>query len=59
MNEITSAPAYRAIVDLGKPMVPLLLKELEEGRQDWWFQALHEILDDGPEIPRVRTRPAP
>jgi len=42
-------PAYQKIIGLGKDIVPTLLQHLQES-PDWWFNALHAILKDGPEI---------
>jgi hypothetical protein len=41
-RRMAAHPAYRAIVGLGKPAVPLLLAELER-HPDHWFNALHEL----------------
>src|SRR5215471_4824898 len=35
-------PAYREIIHMGEPVVPLLLAELER-EPDFWFAALREI----------------
>jgi hypothetical protein len=43
-------PAYCKIIDLGKPAVPLLLRELQL-EPDYWFWALHRITGENP----VRT----
>jgi len=40
-------PTFRAIVALGKPAIPLLLKQLEIDR-DFWFYALREITGENP-----------
>ncbi len=53
-------PGYRAIVALGLPVVPHLLREMTEQQTDRWADALREILGDGPVIPREdqgRTEP--
>jgi type I restriction enzyme M protein len=44
---ITSHPAYREIVKMGMPVVPLILKELSQ-KPDHWFVALHEITGADP-----------
>jgi hypothetical protein len=43
-------PAYRAIIGLGAPAVPLLLAELRD-RPDFWFAALREITGENPVPP--------
>jgi hypothetical protein len=43
-------PAYQAIVDLGPPVVPLLLGDLETERVHW-FEALKAITGEDP-VPR-------
>jgi len=50
-------PAYRAIVDLGADVVPLLLQELER-EPDHWFRALHALTgaDPVPEESRGKVR---
>lgn len=40
-------PAYREIISLGLPVVPLLLRDLEEN-QTHWFAALREITGADP-----------
>jgi hypothetical protein len=40
-------PAYREIISMGKPVVPLILAELEE-RPDYWFAALRAITGEDP-----------
>jgi hypothetical protein len=44
-------PAYRAIVAMGQPAIPLLLAELER-QPDHWFIALHELTGAEP-VPAV------
>jgi len=48
-------PAYRAIVGLGKPVIPLLLVELEL-EPDHWFIALHELTGAEPVPEESRGR---
>ncbi len=43
-------PAYRAIIALGPPVVPLLLRDLER-EPAHWFEALQAITGDDP-VPR-------
>lgn len=50
VESLTDTPAYRAIIALGRPAVPLLLAEL--GRKvDHWFPALHAITGEDPVPP--------
>ena len=46
-------PSYRAILTLGKPAVPLILRELER-QPDYWFEAL-EALTGCDVAPDART----
>lgn len=45
-----SHPAYRGVIALGQPVVPLLLRELEP-EPVHWFEALKAITDEDP-VPR-------
>jgi len=47
--EITGHPAYRAIIEMGQPVIPFILKEMEQ-RPDHWFIALEEITGKHPDI---------
>ena len=47
MEQITSHPAYRRIVELGEPAVPLILQELHRAGGDW-FPALRAITKANP-----------
>lgn len=49
----TSHPAYRAIVQLGEEVVPLLLRELRQ-QPEPWFVALREITGVDPVRPEYR-----
>ena len=40
-------PAYQAIIELGQPVVPLLLRELEK-EPVHWFEALKAITGEDP-----------
>ncbi len=40
-------PAYQHIIGIGMPAVPLLLRELKEN-PDHWFWALHAITEQDP-----------
>jgi hypothetical protein len=53
-------PAYREIVSLGRPVLPLIFKELVREPGFHWFHALRDIVGSGPEIPadaRGKLRP--
>lgn len=50
IRDMVGHPAYRAIVRMGDPAVPLLLRELQT-EIDHWFIALSEITDADP-VPR-------
>jgi hypothetical protein len=54
---LTDHPAYKAIIDLGPNVVPLLLQELER-EPDHWFRALHALTgaDPVPEESRGKLR---
>lgn len=46
-------PAYQMIIGMGPDIVPLLLRELEQ-RVDFWFWALHAITEEDPVPPESR-----
>jgi len=43
----TSHPAYQQIIAFGKPIVPIILKDLEK-EPNWWFTALSAITGKDP-----------
>lgn len=47
MGRACRHPAYRAIIALGPPVVPILLNELRTN-PDWWFEALEELTGANP-----------
>ena len=49
-TSMVSHPAYRAIIALGPPVVPLLLRDLEQ-EPVHWFEALQTITGEDP-VPR-------
>ena len=49
-QQMAEHSAYREIVSLGKPVVPLIFRVLVREPGFHWFQALREILGSGPEI---------
>ena len=44
---ISAHPAYQAIIALGRPAVPLILRDLEQ-EPAHWFEALHAITGEDP-----------
>jgi hypothetical protein len=40
-------PSYRALLDLGEAVIPLVLRELKQ-RPDWWFDALRKLTRENP-----------
>jgi hypothetical protein len=40
-------PSYLRVIGLGKPVIPLLIKELQ-GSPDHWFSALEAITGENP-----------
>jgi hypothetical protein len=59
-HQMAEHPAYRAIVSLGQPVVPLIFKELARDPGFHWLHALRDITGSGPEIPseaRGKLRP--
>ena len=47
---LTEHPAYQQIIALGKPVIPLLLRELER-EPDHWFRGLHALTGANPVPP--------
>lgn len=52
-DRITRHEAYRAIVDLGEEVAPLILRDLKR-RPELWFAALRELLNVDPVRPEQR-----
>ena len=50
LDKLVSNKAYQAIIDLGEPVIPLLLKEMEQRPSHWDF-ALKAITGADP-VPR-------
>jgi hypothetical protein len=48
-------PAYQAVIALGPPVVPILLRELRT-KPHWWFEALAEITGEDPMRPEDAGR---
>ena len=53
LTEIINNPLYRAIIQLGDDVVPLLLGELQREPEPW-FAALREITGEDPVLPAQR-----
>lgn len=47
LNKMFAHPAYRQIVALGPPVIPVLLREMRD-KPDWWVGALHELTGANP-----------
>ena len=52
-------PAYRAMVDLGPEIIPLILAELAVSPRPSWFAALRELTGNDPVPSQHRGYPAP
>lgn len=52
-DKIIANQAYRRIVDMGEPAVPMILRELER-EPDYWFWALLEITNSDPIAAEIR-----
>ena len=46
VGKITSHPAYREIIRIGEPAIPLILEDLIKEGPNHWFQALKELPGD-------------
>lgn len=46
-------PAYQSIIGMGPEVVPILLREVEQG-VGWWFWALAAITEEDPAPPDAR-----
>ena len=55
LAEIVGHPAYQQIIELGLPVVPLILRELERN-PTYWFAALRAITQEDPVPPDDRGR---
>jgi hypothetical protein len=47
MSKIIIHPAYQRIIGMGQPVIPLILKDLEQ-EPDHWFWALQSITGENP-----------
>src|SRR5882724_417694 len=50
-SAMVAHPAYQAVIELGPPVVPLLLRELER-EPVHWFEALKAITGEDPVSPK-------
>ena len=48
VSQITAHPSYKEIISLGRPAIPLILRELEKETAFAWFNALHSITGENP-----------
>jgi hypothetical protein len=39
-------PAYREIISLGLPVIPLMLEDLKQGKLYFWFHAIDTLVGD-------------
>jgi len=44
---VFSHPAYRSIIDLGSPAIPIILRQIRQ-KNGWWFGALEELTGVNP-----------
>jgi len=52
-SRITMNDTYLAIISMGKPVIPLILQDLQE-RGGYWYRALRILSDVDPVSPEVR-----
>jgi hypothetical protein len=55
VQKMVMHPAYQRIIDMGQPVVPLILRELER-EPDHWFWALEAITGTNPVLPEQGGR---
>ena len=55
LTEICNHPAYQSIIAMGRPILPLLLRELEVN-PNYWFSALRQITGENPVLPTMRGK---
>lgn len=53
---ISRHPAYREIIAMGRPILPLILHDLQENG-GWWYPALRAITGVNPVPANARGRP--
>ena len=50
VSQMTRHPAYQRIIEMGEPVIPIILKDLQ-AQPDHWFPALAAISGESPYIP--------
>ena len=53
VSKMSLHPAYQRIIGMGQPVVPLILRDLEQ-EPDHWFWALQSITGENPVLPEQR-----
>jgi hypothetical protein len=53
VTKIANDPAYREIIEMGKPALPFILAALE-AEPDFWFAALRRITGENPITPAIQ-----
>lgn len=53
VSKMSFHPAYQRIIGMGQPVVPLILRDLEQ-EPDHWFWALQSITGENPVLPEQR-----
>jgi hypothetical protein len=56
VSKIIKHPSYKAIIEMGRPALPLILHELRD-RPNLWFPALQAIAKHSPVSPEQRSNP--
>ena len=51
VSQMTRHPAYQSIIEMGEPVIPIILKDLQR-QPDHWFPALAAISGESPPIPK-------
>ncbi len=50
VSQMIRHPAYQRIIEMGEPVIPIILKDLQ-AQPDHWFPALAAISGESPQIP--------
>ena len=48
--DIQDSPCYLAVIAIGKPMIPCILRELERGGSWFWCHALRVLAEEEPDV---------
>ena len=51
VSQMIRHPAYQSIIEMGEPVIPIILKDLQR-QPDHWFPALATISGESPPIPK-------